>query len=496
MSNMIVNPDGLSRVDYARGLKLAKLAPGAGGWSHLFNVQEGTYIEDNLIRSNTANLLENAKNWLWACGAKKRNDKGQWVIDEAQTSVLLGGLVDNLFPMIRAGFPNSPINDLHAVQATNKRTATFVYLDFVAGKTKGEMIAGTKIFDARNGKRSINPDYSSELVKNEPQGNSDGTDTIVGTLEWHNGLGVRPGTVKITAYVSSTPVIFTDDGNGKWTNSGLEATAGIDYKTGVYTIEKSSGTFDNDAAVVATYRYNSEGSDIAAEIDAQLSFNMVETTRRQYIMRRTAEGAFDLMTELGEDLDALQLKATTENLTNEILRELNLDCWNAASSTLTFPLTGPAGYAKLVHYQDIQATIERAAQNVTTRIQRLTPNWITADGGGAALLRTLPSSMFVQAPLPANPEGIYFMGTLMGRFSVFYDSLQQLYPDASTYGNLMMGCKGQYPNNVGMQFMPYQMFYTSDPWESAGFNRSQGLASRYAKKMVHPEAYELIKLGS
>lgn len=499
---MILNSQSSLPTDFSVGLHLARLSESQGGWREFFypqikegeNVREGACaIKDPLVLSNTALLLENAKSWLGALGCKRRDEAGRWIVDESMASPLLGGLADNLFTMIRAGFPNHPINDMYSVQATTKRIATFVFLDFVAGVTKGEVTAGSRIFDARLGKRDINPDYSSELIRNEAQGVADGTDTITGQLNWHDGLGIRPGTAQIRAVISTTETVFADNGNGGWDNSGV--TGAIDYKTGIFSIVLNSGTFDNGTAVRATYRYNSETSRQAATIEPQISYSMRETVRRAYIMRRSASARFDLMQELGEDLDALQLKATTENLYYEIFRELNGMCWDAAetNTTLTFNRPNPAGYSRREHYEDLSTVIEEAISRIQRRNPKVQPTWMWADARAMEVLRTLPSTMFQQAPPPANPEGVYFAGTYQGRLRVMYDTMGDLLPNASAHGNIMLGPKGTFPNNVGVQFMPYHMLYTTDPLEDGGFNREQGLAARYAAEMIHPEVYESVK---
>lgn len=90
------------------GLILAERSLEEGGWKeYLSETDDGDYrIEDPYLRSSTALMLENTKEWAMQKCGRRRDSKGRLVLNEATRSSLIGGFSDYLFPLILRRVPH------------------------------------------------------------------------------------------------------------------------------------------------------------------------------------------------------------------------------------------------------------------------------------------------------------------------------------------------------------------------------------------------------
>jgi len=500
---MILGDQGLYEGIIEAGLRLASTPESEGGWSEYFSETDEAdlRIGDDTLRAQTALMLENAKRWMATKCRKRLDENGRFVIDEVTRSALVGGFSDYIFPIIRAAFPTNPINDLVSVQPTNRRTATVIYWNWVVGRGKGSYNQGMRLFDAQTGKQDAGFNFTNEVIDIEtlvvlgaPAA------TASGTLQFHDGGGVRPTTVALAATLTvAGAVTFHDNGNGGFICSDpavLITSTSINYKTGAVAITLNVADSFAAGPVTGTYRWDSEGSSNLVQVDVQIISSTLTTERRAVLINYSIESMQDIMAEFGVSLEPNLVSGAAEQMNFEIARQIIHEIWMVAPVVGTFDKTGSTEYNQQDHFKDIIYVLNQASNNIWKRTQKGYGNWIVADEQAATVIESLPAGMFVAAPRPANVQGLHFIGTLLGRYRVYKDLHLDKEPTASTHGNLLMGFKGTQFFEAGFVWSPYQLLYTTESLTTADFLTQKGMASRYATKMVNPDMYARVNLGA
>jgi hypothetical protein len=500
---MLIGNSGIYEGVIQAGLALADTPESEGGWKEYFSESDDAdlRIPDPYLRSTTALMLENAKRWLGRMCRGRMDEKGRMIIDETTRSALVGGFSDYLFPIIRAGFPTNPINDLVSVQPTTRRTATIVYWNWVVGRGKGSYYEGMRLFDAQKGKQDSGFNFSNEVIDIETLGQLGGAAaTIGGTLRFHDGGGVRPSTVAITATTTGSGVIvLADNGNGAFVQAGGTAVtisaSSINYKSGSVSITLGGGETFTTAAYTATYRWDSEGSSMLPQVDVQIISSTAETERRAMMLNYSMEAMQDIMAEFGVSLEPNLVSGAAEQMNFEVARQLVHEMWMVSDVASTFPVVGPTEFNQQDHFKDLIYNLNAASNTIWRRTQKAYGNWIVVDEGAANLIESLPAGMFVAAPRPASVQGLHFIGTLVGKYRVYKDIHLDKEPGASVKGNMLMGFKGTQFYEAGLVWSPYQLLYTTDSLTTADFLTQKGMASRYATKMVNKDMYVRVNLS-
>lgn len=488
---MILADQGIYQGIVEAGLRLADTPESEGGWKEYFSETEDAdlRIKDDHLRANTALLLENCKRWMAQKCRKRLDENGRFQIDEVTRSALVGGFSDYLFPIIRAGFPTNPVNDLISVQPTTRRTSTIVYWNWIIGRGKGSYTPGQRLFDANTGKQDIGFNFSNEVIDAETIATgTGGAGPYSGTLAFHDGGGVRPGTVSIVAALQTV----YDNGNGGFTN-GIVGT--VDYQTGAVTVTFAA-VVGAAVPIVATYRWDSEGSSLLPEVDIQIITSTVETERRALKLNYSTESMQDIMAEFGVSLEPQLVSGAAEQMNYEIARQIIHQIWIVAPVVDTFAITGPVEFNQQDHFKDLVYMLNKASNTIYSATQKGYGNWLVVDEGAANIVQSLPAGMFVAAPVPANVQGLHFIGTLLNRYRVYMDIHLDRETGASAFGNILMGFKGTQFFEAGFVWSPYQLMYTTDPLTTADFITQKGMASRYATKMVNPAFYVRINIGA
>lgn len=493
---MLLTVDGIYEGILSAGLRLAETPEAEGGWAEYFAESEEAdlRIPDQILRAHTALMLENTKRWMAQACRRRLDEHGRLVLDEATRSALVGGFSDYLFPVIRAGFPTNPINDLVSVQPTTRRVAQVIYWHWTVGRGKGSFQEGQRLFDANRGKMDSGFNFSNDVIDAEAVFTGTGATAVAtGTLRFHDGGGVRPGSVSVTAVVAATPVTISDNGQGGWLG-GFAGT--IDYRTGAFSVTYA-GSIDVSTSVIATYRWDSEGSKSLPQIDVQITTSTVETERRAIMVNYSIEAMQDIMAEFGVSLEPNLVSGAAEQMNFEIARQIIHEVWLVSPVAATFPITPVvgAGFNQQDHFKDLIYVLTRASNNIWSRTQKGYGNWIVVDEGASNVIESLPEGMFVAAPRPANVQGLHFIGTLKGRYRVYKDIHLDKEPGASADGNILMGFKGNQFYEAGFVWSPYRLLYTTDTLTTADFMSQRGLASRYATKMVNPDMYVRVNLA-
>lgn len=487
------------------GLRLASLPESQGGWKEYFveTDEADLRIQDDYVRATTAILLENAKVWLAGMlprNATRISPQGGLVLDETTRSALVGGFSDMLFPIIRASFPTNPINELISVQPTTRRTATVVYWNWIIGSNKGVYTQGQKLFDANAGKQTRDINFSNEVIEAEPiTALGSAGATLTGTLAFHDGGGIRPGTVALSLQITTGPatVVFVDIGNGTFVGAGMTVSASsINYHTGAWSITISGETFTTSAANTATYRWDSEGSSSIPQVDVQITTTQVQTERRALKLNYSRESVQDVMAEMGVSLEPNLIGGAAEQVNYETARQIISEIWQVAPVGATFSLATPSGISQQEHFRDLIFQLNGTSNNIWARTQKATGNWIVADTNAATILESLPSSMFVRGPKPASLQGLHYIGDLVGQYRVYKDLHLDKETGSSAQGNMLMGFKGRDFFEAGYVYSPYQTLYTTDPLETADFLTQRGLATRYATKLVNADMYARVNIAA
>jgi hypothetical protein len=501
---MLITNDGLFEGILAAGLRLADLPESEGGWKEYFSVTDKAdlSIKDDMLRAQTALMLENTKRWLATkCGGRRAlTSDGRWLIDETTRSALVGGFSDYLFPIIRAGFPTNPVNELVSVQPTSRRIATIVYWNWIVGKTKGSYVQGQRLFDANTGKQSSGYNFSNEVIDSEAitaLGGANATNS--GTLAYKDGGGVRPGTVRITATLTTAGagIVFVDNGQGIFISAGATVgSSSIDYVTGAWSITVTGDTFTTASTNTATYRWDSEGSASVPEVDIQIVTSTAETERRALRINYSQESMQDVLAEMGVSLEPQLVSGCAEQMNDEIARQIVSEIWRVAPVNSTFNKTGPTEYSQQEHFRDIVLNLNAASNNIQFRTRKGYANWCVVDEQGSNIIESLPAGMFVAAPRPANVQGLHFIGTLLNKYRVYKDLRLINETSASSTGNMLLGFKGTQFFEAGFVWAPYQLLYTTPTLQTADFLSQKGMASRYATKMVNQDMYVRIDIGA
>lgn len=505
----ILSQGGIYEGILEAGNRLAETPEAQGGWGEYFSESDhgDLRISDDMVRAQTALMLENAKRWMATQCRKRLGPQGQFIIDEATRSATVGGFADYIFPIIRAAFPSNPINDLVSVQPTTRRVATVVYWNWIVGRTKGSYHQGQRLFDANTGWQDGGQNYSNNVISGEAIAalGSAGA-TVGGTLSYSDGGGVVPGTVRISLVTTgSGTIVIADDGSGSFVQaSGTAVTvsaSSINYATGAWSFTLGGlETFTTAATNTSTYRWDSESSGSLPEVDVQIVTSTAETERRAMKLNYSMESMQDLMAEFGVSLEPNLVQGAAEQINTEIARQVIAELWAATPQTAQAPyrfdIKVPSGISQQEHFRDLIYTLNQASNGIWGATQKGYGNWIVVDTGAANLLESLPSTMFQRAPAPSNLQGIHFIGTLMGQYRVYKDLHLDKLPNSEATGNMLMGFKGTQFYEAGFVWSPYQLLYSTPTLTTSDFMSQRGLASRYATKMVNPAMFTRIGLFS
>jgi hypothetical protein len=488
---MVLSREGAYEGPIETGLHLASIPESEGGWSEYFDPDKGLDMKDPVMKAYTALMLENQKREI-ARHCRKRTQDGRLVLDEATVAAMLGGWNDYIYPMIRASFATNAANDIVSLQPTTKRTATIVYWNWVAGTTKGSTPQGARLFDANVGKRDAGYAYSSELIDVEILGalSAPGA-TYSGTLRFHDGGGVRPGTVRVSLVTTgSGTVVLGDNGNGgvvQLAGTAVTISSGnMNYRTGVFTVTIAAETFTT-AAPTSTYRWNSEGSDMIPQVDVQTVISTVETEPHSILLNYSLDAEQDVMAELGYALEPELIRGGAAQINCDIARIIINDLWSLCPTAIaTFDLKVPTGISRKDHYNDFTITLRQAANDIAFRTQKGTGNWAVVDTGAATVVESMDG--WQSANAPEDAQGLHYIGDLRGmRF--YKDILLSQLPDASAIGNILVGYKGNGPEKAGYVYAPYQMMSMTPTLQKPNFMNQKGLRSRWARKVVNPDMY-------
>ena len=455
----------------AHGLRLAERwskfptkyngRPTIKGYQYRESVDFMKGIDDPWKRSLVAHVLENAYQYFNR-------------LDETTRSLAVGNFEKYVYPIIRMTFANLVAADLVSVQPLTNPTGLIFYYDAVAGRTKGSITKGTKLYDAKTGpNRSFH--YTDEIIENEASGTGAGSASMTGTASY---VPIRPGTFKIT---DGTKVV-TDDGNGALVGDIAAGTNTINYATGAWNVTFSS-TVTNGTAVTSTYEYNSEANDLIPEIDIQLTSSPVVTRPNKLRARWAMEAEQDLLATHGvvaeTELVSLMTNRISQELNEKIVYHLRQIAPNAATP-IEFDITPPTGVSYRDHKEILFDAFVETSNTIFTQTQRAQASWFICGIDVCNVIETL-TPHFVRIPQPPGVTGIRKIGTL-GDWDIYKDPT---YPAREW----LAGFKGGSFLDTGYVHAVYQGLVSTPSITLDDFVTRKGLLSRTAQKVVNENFY-------
>ena len=221
----------------------------------------------------------------------------------------------------------------------------------------------------------------------------------------------------------------------------------------------------------------------------------VTAKRRPISMRISMESMQDFQQEMGQDMGQTIVQGAAQMLLTDTGAEVVQDLWNMAGPAFqTFDTTPSVGLGRAEHFRDINYPIQQCSGQITDSTQRGEATWLIVDQNAANVLKTIGAPQFIAAPgMNSKAQGLVFIGTFDG-LEVFRYKYMKTFAGASTFGNILVGYKGEDFWDTGYVWAPYQQLYTNGPDERADLTRRQAWAMRYAKKQINANMYVRIAL--
>lgn len=468
-------------------------------WGEFLEGMPARSDSDRYIRGCTAVLFENETDYLTK-------------MDEDTRAANVGSFTKFIFPILRRVFPNLIANEIVSVQPMTAPTGAVFYLDYVYGSSKGAVVGGTTTFPD-----GFSKDYSGEYINGEILVTADGTNyggsgTALGvTLAWlpvrdvdtNQGFSVTISEVNSSGTVVQTAVMAAGGGSFTFTPAFSSHAAGsIVLSTGVITGFKFENVPATGNKINAYYYYNGEFNTQIPQVQLNVRQSPVTAQARRLKSLWSSEAAEDLRAFHGVDAETEIVAITAQEIALEIDREIIQDIFqNATGTTATFDRVPPAGIAELDHLRAMITQISTVSNLIHKKTLRAPANWIVTSPEISALLAQLTthgdfrpvissdtSTPYGAADLPRalnrqGQFGVYKVGTLMGRWTVYEDPY-------FTRDQMLIGLKGDGFLNAGYAWAPYvPLQVTPTFFNPQDMSLAKGLRTRYAKKLLRSEFY-------
>jgi hypothetical protein len=424
-------------------------------------------IEDKKARELTAVMLENERTFI-----------GNMEEDVRISSI--GSFEKFVFPIVRAVFPNLIAKDIVSVQPMTGPTSLVFYLDAVYGTTKGSVTAGDTMFSARKG-HLTDDQYSSELIDAEAivASATDGQTAVNVFLQFRSA---RPGTVVLSGISKTTGSPFTlrDNGVGGFSATGIALTSGsINYATGQIILTLGATGMEVGSALTAAYYYNSEGSDQIPIVDINLSSVPVRAIPHKLRARWSVEAATNLKAIHGMDAESELVALLSEKIRWDVDRRVISDLFTIASAgSVTWNKPAPAAVSYNDHKQTFIDALIEASNLIFRATRRGTGNFVVCGTNVSNVIE----SLYGFRPQAVAGNGVVFVGTLQGRWSIYKDP----YLDADTF---LVGWKGSSFLEAGYVYAPYVPLYTTPTYVLDDMLNRKGMMSQYGVKAINGDFY-------
>lgn len=419
---------------------------------------------DNNRKLMVARILANTNNFLneafdSASGATQRSDMG-----------LYKKFCLNLTTV---ALPNLIANDLVIVHPMSSMSGYVTYLQYTAGKTKGETTNGD-LFANPWQLGNVDSRYTSQAVVEAAEAG-----TGAQSLAWlqdgdivHGAFPVESGGTT-TYYDIKLVKSGADDIYGFYKAEDKKfysAFDGTTYSTQITVAADTKVAYMYDNIVVPQ-------NDLPTLKAEMKSIPLIAKARRIAVFYSQL-AAFQAKTDYGFDLGDQLAEQAVGRLSYEIDTEVTQLLYDNAvdgtGSGLTWSRTLPVGVSKTEHYSGFAEILEIGRQKIYDATKRFMPNYMLIASNILPIITFIPN--FQPAPT-GQVNGPYLAGTLNG-MKIFVT------PNIDA-GKFVIGCNGSDMMSSAAVYAPYMAIVPTQLLQYADGGTSQGFSTLYDLKLLN-----------
>ena len=497
-------------------------------------------IDNEWQKSGMATLLENQARQLISENSKTSPNLGTGVGDEEWSGVAL--------PLVRRVFGNIVAQELVSVQPMNLPSGLVFFLDFKYGNSFGKQVEGESLAGAtgpNSPSGSAGPYGEGGFYGEGRYGYTISASTVTGidgtaaqadfqAIDFNSEVSASINTGHVAAKLTFAISDFTNPdlkAIRAWNFGGSNST------TGSHVLHQYTKVVGSNVQVIATGSLgNLSGSysvDFLKETQAgnrgdfedrvgdatvdQLNIPEVNLELRSLpIVAKTRKLKAVWSPELAQDLNAYHSVDAEAELTSmlsdyismeidlEILDMLiqdaqTVDFWSAKSgedydaATRAFVETTFYG-TRFEWYQTLVAKIQKVSNEIHRLTLRGGANFVVVGPKIATILESIPGYMSNPGDGDATQAqfamGVSRVGQAAGRYTVYKNPYM-------SENQILVGFRGSNFLETGAVYSPYVPLITTPlVYDPSDFTPRKGVMTRYAKKMIRPEFYGLIKCKS
>jgi hypothetical protein len=249
------------------------------------------------------------------------------------------------------------------------------------------------------------------------------------------------------------------------------------------------------------------GTDInIPEINVELKSEAIVAKTRKLKAVWSPEFAQDLNAYHSIDAEAELTSMLSEYISQEIDLEIldmliqnavTTESWSAAvgyeynSSTDTFAATSFTGtaYTQQTWFQTLGTKLQKVSNKIHQKTMRGGANFMVCSPDVATILESIPGyAADTNGDKMQFAMGVQKVGLLNSRFTVYKNPYM-------TENVILLGYRGSQFLETGAVYAPYiPLIMTPLVYDPTNFTPRKGVMTRYAKKMVRPEFYGVVKV--
>jgi hypothetical protein len=321
------------------------------------------------------------------------------------------------------------------------------------------------------------------------------------------------GSAVVSPVTTLTQYTSIDGGNLSFFVSGSNKAA-VDAVTGSITVFFNKKTADNargdyeDGQSYSTPNAQSATSISIPEINVQLRSETIAAKTKKLKAQWTPEFAQDLNAYQNLDAEAELTSMLSEYISLEIDLEIldmliqnapTSEVWSAKvgnqldASGLAFQSnTSGVYYTQMTWFQTLGIKLQKVSNTIHQRTLRGGANFMVVSPAVATILESIPgfaADTDGAADTMKYAFGVQKVGQLNSRYKVYKNPYM-------LENVILMGFRGNQFLETGAVYAPYiPLIMTPLVYDPATFTPRKGIMTRYAKKMVRPEFYGIVKVA-
>jgi hypothetical protein len=321
------------------------------------------------------------------------------------------------------------------------------------------------------------------------------------------------GSAVVSPVTTLTQFTSIDGGNLSFFVSGSNKAA-VDAVTGSITVFYNKKTADNargdfeDGQSYSTPNAQSATSIAIPEINVQLRSETIAAKTKKLKAQWTPEFAQDLNAYQNLDAEAELTSMLSEYISLEIDLEIldmliqnapTSEVWSAkvgnqldASGVAFQSNTSGVYYTQMTWFQTLGIKLQKVSNTIHQRTLRGGANFMVVSPAVATILESIPgfaADTDGAADTMKYAFGVQKVGQLNSRYKVYKNPYM-------LENVILMGFRGNQFLETGAVYAPYiPLIMTPLVYDPATFTPRKGIMTRYAKKMVRPEFYGIVKVA-